>query len=149
MASHAGYLLDTNIVVALVRDNPLGKFIDGKYNLSGTLHRSAVSIITVGEMHSLATQFGWGNEKRDTLEEILEEIVWIDINHLDVLRAYGEIDTDCQKAGRSMGENDTWIAATAHVSGMTLLTTDKDFDFVHSRFITREWIDPETGSPSG
>jgi len=43
-----------------------------------------------------------------------------------------------------MGKNDLWIAATAAVTGATLLTTDRDFDKLAPRFLAREWIDPET-----
>jgi predicted nucleic acid-binding protein len=36
---------------------------------------------------------------------------------------------------RNMGKNDLWIAATAHVLGASLLTTDKDFAHLHSVFV--------------
>ena len=60
----------------------------------------------------------------------------------DVLQAYTLIDTFSERIGRSMGKNDLWIAATAHVTGGTLLTTDKDFDHLDGKFITRAWIAP-------
>ena len=47
-----------------------------------------------------------------------------------------------------MGKNDVWIAATAAVTGATLLTTDRDFDRLTPQFLTRVWIDPDTGVPS-
>lgn len=37
-----------------------------------------------------------------------------------------------------------WIAATVAVRRGTLLTTDRDFDRLAPRFLTREWIDPDT-----
>lgn len=40
-----------------------------------------------------------------------------------------------------MGKNDLWIAAAAHVTGATLLTTDADFDHLRDRFVTLERID--------
>jgi len=43
-----------------------------------------------------------------------------------------------------MGENDIWIAATAKVTGAVLLTTDKDFDHLHGKYLTRIWIDPKS-----
>ena len=36
-----------------------------------------------------------------------------------------------------MGKNDLWIAAIAHVTGATLVTTDKDFDQLAGKFVTR------------
>lgn len=41
-----------------------------------------------------------------------------------------------------MGKNDLWIAATAHVLGAHVLTTDKDFDHLAPHFLSYSWIDP-------
>jgi len=40
-----------------------------------------------------------------------------------------------------MGKNDLWIAATAHVTGATLLTADADFDHLNGAFLNRVLID--------
>ena len=48
----------------------------------------------------------------------------------------------CQEGAQPLGKNDLWIAATAHVTGATLLTTDKDFDHLAGQFLKREWVDP-------
>jgi len=42
-----------------------------------------------------------------------------------------------------MGKNDIWIAATASVYGLTLLTTDKDFDHLNEVHVNLEYIDIE------
>jgi tRNA(fMet)-specific endonuclease VapC len=144
MNGGAGYLLDTNIVLALLRWNPLGQAIEATYGLRAALDRNLVSVVTVGEMLSLARQFGWGRAKTTALDVMLGELVWIDINHPRILEAYGELDHECRRVGRPMGENDVWIAATARVSGTTLLTTDSDFDHLHGTWIDRIWIDPST-----
>jgi predicted nucleic acid-binding protein len=36
---------------------------------------------------------------------------------------------------RNMGKNDLWIAATAFLYGIPLVTTDHDFDHLHPDFI--------------
>lgn len=144
----AGYLLDTNVVVALVRNNQLGQRIEAAYNLRENLHQAVISVVTVGEMHSLASQFGWGDGKRRELEDVLGRIVWIDISSDAVIRAYGAIDAACTMEGRPMEKNDVWIAATASASKMTLLTTDRDFDRAHGRFLERVWIGPVNPSPA-
>jgi tRNA(fMet)-specific endonuclease VapC len=38
-------------------------------------------------------------------------------------------------SARNMGKNDLWIAATAFLFGLTLVTTDHDFDHLHPDFI--------------
>lgn len=46
-----------------------------------------------------------------------------------------------------MSKNDVWIAAVAKASGMTLLTTDADFDHLHPAHLVRIRIDESTGNP--
>ena len=144
MSGSTGYLLDTNVVLALIRANPLGQFIDQQYGLRAALNRSMVCVVTVGEMLSLVRQFKWGQTKRDELQSLLNEIVWLDINHPDILDAYGEVDHTSRLQGRKLGKNDAWIAATAKVTGATLLTTDPDFNHLQGSYLNRIWIDPAT-----
>ena len=42
-----------------------------------------------------------------------------------------------------MGKNDLWIAATASVLDLTLLTTDKDFDHLKDVFLDLAFVDLE------
>ena len=143
MSSSVGYLLDTNVIVALIRARALGQSIDRTFGLRSALSRSMICVVTVGEMLSLVRQFGWGQGKRDELQELLEELVWIDINHAELLDAYGEIDHASHAQGRRMGKNDAWIAAAAKVTRATLLTTDLDFEHLHGTHLDRIWIDPD------
>ena len=39
-----------------------------------------------------------------------------------------------------MGKNDLWIAATASVFDLTLLTMDKDFEHLNKEFLSRAQI---------
>jgi len=48
-------LLDTNILLELVRDKDLGKHISSQFNLKSAVHRPLISIVTVGEIWALAT----------------------------------------------------------------------------------------------
>ena len=142
-----GYLLDTNVLVHLIRWNAVGQAIDMHFGLLGALNRSVISVVTVGEMYSLARKFSWGTGKVAQLQKLLGQLVWIDINHPSVLDAYGELDECSERAGRAMGKNDVWIAATAKATGMTLLTTDGDFDHLNPLHLNRIRIDEKTGSP--
>jgi tRNA(fMet)-specific endonuclease VapC len=56
--------------------------------------------------------------------------------------AYALIDDWSRRSGHAMAKNDVWIAATAHVTGAVLLTTDRDFDALHPQLLTLEWINP-------
>jgi predicted nucleic acid-binding protein len=142
MATSVGYLLDTNILVALIRGKELGERIDNLFKLRSGLSRCIISIVTVGECLSLAKKLNWGVKKVQDLKKLLDEVHWVDINHTDILDTYAEIDDASRKLGRTMGKNDVWIAATAKVTGSTVLTTDKDFDHLDGLLIDRIWIDP-------
>lgn len=139
------YLLDTNIIVHLIRGSAVGKSIDAEFGLRSTMTQSVISVVTVGEMYALARWWSWGPGKQALIDKLLSQVVWVDINHPDILNAYGELYDLSLRAGRPMGENDLWIAATARVSGATLLTADRDFDHLHPANITRILIDPEKG----
>jgi tRNA(fMet)-specific endonuclease VapC len=144
MPTSPGYLLDTNILVRLIQGNDLGKYIDQRFALTTSLSTCVISVVTVGEMKALVHQFQWGQQKRTALDNLLGKIPWIDINDAAILDAYGNIDGHNKqlKPHKTMGKNDVWIAATAHVTKLTLLTIDHDFDHLEGLFLTRIWIDP-------
>jgi predicted nucleic acid-binding protein len=153
MALPGGYLLDTNILVHLLRNNDLGKYLATTYGLSTLTNPFILSVVTVGELYSLAIRFGWGAVKRTALDAILNNFTWVDISDRQILTAYGEIDAWSQANGRKMGKNDVWIAATARVTNTTVLTTDTDFDHLHPVHtsrpwrVDREWVDPNSKLP--
>lgn len=139
------FLLDTDVVLALIRGNPLGVAIDARFSLSAAPARATISVVTVGELMSFAIRGNWGEEKRSRYDALLQELVWIDLNDEAVLDAYARIDCFAITTGRKLSKNDLWIAAGARATGSTLLTTDKDFDPLHDTWIDRIWIDPNTG----
>ncbi|MDA0836515.1 MAG: type II toxin-antitoxin system VapC family toxin [Planctomycetota bacterium] len=147
MANTDGYLLDTNILIHLIRGNQLGKQIDATYDLRANLYRNTISVVSVGEVHSFGLKLSWGQKKVEVMQSMLKELVWVDVNCSEVLQAYGEIDHYSEKVlkpARPMGQNDMWIAACAKATGATFLTTDKDFDHLQGQHIKRIWIAPVT-----
>lgn len=157
MADNLLYLLDTNVLVAIIRAGRLGQYIDTTYQPRKAKFKPLVSIVSVGEIYSLARQFEWGAKKTSEITKLLDNLVVEDINAPEILSAYGEIDHASRIIGRKMGKNDVWIAATCKVSGATLLTTDGDFDHLSAESpnhksevpeISVIWIDPEMGKPT-
>jgi len=125
-----------------------------KFRLSekGTLY--LMSVVTEAEARSLAYQLYWGDKKQEDLQNLLRKIPIADINHPSIIQAYAEIDAYSQgklinkplppkMTARNLGKNDLWIAATASVLGLTLISTDKDFKHLAGKFISFEWIDPD------
>jgi tRNA(fMet)-specific endonuclease VapC len=137
-------LLDTNILIHLVRDNRIGRSIDARFRLRSGIERPLISIVTVGEALAFARKLNWGPSKTAILEDLFENaVVIVDISKDEVLRTYAEIEDLLRRKGRPIEQNDIWIAATAIASGAHLLTTDKDFDPLYPKILDRTWIDPQ------
>ncbi|TXD34236.1 type II toxin-antitoxin system VapC family toxin [Lujinxingia vulgaris] len=141
------YVLDTNIVLTLVRGNTLARFIDNQFGLRSSKVRPAISIVTHGEVRVLASRNGWGAAKLAALDQALNNLVTVDIHQPAVLDAYVEIDLYSQRhptGARNMGKNDLWIAACARAANAVLLTTDKDFDHLDPALLKVKYIDPSS-----
>lgn len=143
MSRPGGYLLDTNIVVALIRNNDLGKHIDRTYQLTSGQHAFYLPIVVLGETHALATKWGWGTAKQQALLAVLAAFTALDISYDDVISSYANTDSASELVGIKMGKNDLWIAALARTHDLTLLTCDLDFEHLHAAgIIDRIWVDP-------
>lgn len=115
--------------------------MESTFNPFGEENTPIISVVTVGEIQSIARRNKWGKAKLMLLNEILGELVIADINSEDVIDLYAEIDTFSQGkldaktlnySARNMGKNDLWIAATTAALECPLLTTDKDFQHLDS-----------------
>lgn len=137
------YLLDTNILVHSVRGSSLWKSLSQQYQLLLIEPRPLYSVVSEGELRSLAMQWSWGPHKLDQMEFILSYFDLYPIEDKKLIRFYAVIDDYCESIGHPMGKNDLWIAATAAAVQAKLLTTDRDFDHL-TAFLTRDWIDPAT-----
>ncbi len=137
------YLLDTNILVRLIRQDALGQYINLTFKPLVTEPRPIISVVTEGEIRSLAYQWSWGKFKKEQMNFLCGFFGRHTIDSPDVLEAYAAMDSYSESVGRAMGKNDVWIAATAYVTGATILTTDRDFNHLHPQLMTREWIDPD------
>ncbi|HWZ45327.1 MAG TPA: hypothetical protein VNW97_17770 [Candidatus Saccharimonadales bacterium] len=61
------YLLDTSVLLALVRGNELGKFIRHTFSLENPAVRSLISVVSHGEIWVMAERRNWQAKKRDAL----------------------------------------------------------------------------------
>ena len=138
------FLFDTNILLFYIRENATASVIDSTYNPFGDGNTPILSVVSVGEIKSIALRNGWGKKKLDKLKELMSLFVITDINADDVLDMYAEIDAFSQNklknksltmTARNMGKNDLWIAATAAITSAKLLTSDDDFDHLDGQFI--------------
>lgn len=138
------HLLDTSVILPLVRGNSLGKYIDQRFGLQASAQRPFVSVVSLGEVHVLAKRNDWGDAKLRSLSNALAQLVVVDIDHSAVINAYVDLDLVSQshpEGARNLGKNDLWIAACAKAAGATLLMTDNDFSHLIPDHLDGEIID--------
>ncbi len=140
------YLLDTSVLLNLIRGKQLGESIDRAFGLRAAFYRHAVSIVTHAELQTLAQRHQWGDKKLEALRLALHELVTVNVDSSAIIEAYVRIEESCRNAiggEKKMGQNDMWIAATALYTGLPLITTDKDFDHL-GQVIKIHWVDPKS-----
>jgi len=144
------YLLDTNILIAYLRSNDLAQRLESDLNLLNPANTLIISVVSIGEIKSIAIKNKWGQQKQKALKSSLEDFLISDINVSSVINRYAEIDAFSQnklpgtplgQSARNMGKNDLWIAAAASVYELPLVTTDKDFDHLNPAFLNLKLVD--------
>lgn len=139
------FLLDTNIIIFMLRSPDGIALLERDYPFFSPENNAIISVITIGEIKSLAIRNRWGTKKLNTLDQILQKLIIADINIQPLIDKYAEIENFSQgtlpgkplgMSPRNMGKNDLWIAATAAVSESILLTSDNDFDHLDGHFLT-------------
>ena len=85
-----------------------------------------------------------GEKRLQQIELIKQNFTIIDINIDPIIHRYADIDAFSQGkhpekalsgSSRTMGKNDLWIAATASIYDLTLLTSDGDFTHLDSVYL--------------
>ncbi len=154
----ASFLLDTSLLVGLARSSEWALRTVDEFKLNDRHVFTCTSVICRGEMLALAEKFGWGAGKRDVLEGILARLPTVELNNPSILQAYALIDawthgstvaapnqTPPPKPAKRMGQNDLWIAATAHASEFTLLSADRDFEHLQGSWLDFVCVDQGMG----
>lgn len=146
------YLLDTNIVLNYLRETRYRDFIETNYELLHPSNTCILSVVSVGELRSLALQNNWGIRRMNTLETFLSRYVILDINVESVINQYAVIDAYSQgrlsgkrlprgMSARNMGKNDLWLAASASVLNVPLMSIDRDFEHLDGVFLDFIYVD--------
>lgn len=143
------YILDTDIVLIYLRRNQMAKNLESSLQLMAGKNKLTVSVVTRGELKSIALQNKWGRKKIAQMLEMLNDFGVLDVNMEEIIERYAEIDTYSQGklegstvnfSSRNMGKSDLWIAATASVYDLKLVTTDRDFRHLKNEYIQLEEI---------
>jgi len=114
-------------------------------------------VVSEAEIKSIAIQNNWGANRRNKLDDFLDQVNIVEVNQL-YINTYIEIDSYSQQknpafttysfeSSRNMGKNDLWIASLAALLSLKLITTDADFDHLNQVFLEVEKIHPEKFRP--
>jgi tRNA(fMet)-specific endonuclease VapC len=125
------FLLDTNIIVALFKDDPT------VHQRLSERPRVLVSTVVLGELY-----YGAQNSTRlsKNLRQINRLLTRAAVLKNDGLTAYeyGLIGSELRAKGRPIPENDVWIAAAARRHGLILVSRDQHFSEVE-RLQWEQW----------
>jgi len=111
----------------------LSRFLDEEEPITATVIDPSWTkrLIPLSADAELRFGFKYGNRERQNQEKYdkAREFFSLRITMPDQQTAilYAELATWCRQHGKSLSDNDLWIAATAVQHGGQLLTTDKDF----------------------
>lgn len=141
------HVLDTGVVGAYLRNAPIWQRIAAEHRLLEDDAMLILSVVSWGELFSLACIAGWPQAKQRKLSSLLETLYVVDIAHADeqLIADYCTLDAFSRNAlqhkplpngSKKMGKNDLWIAATAKTAQAELITMDGDFDHLHGQYLT-------------
>lgn len=142
MATSPLYLLDTNILIHAVRSSPTWhNVIKPTCDPLMVGPRPIISIVTEGELLSFAEQRQWAPSKRHQVGFFLTNFVRISLDAPGILAAYAMIDAYSRDMCQiKMGKNDLWLAATAVAFKAMVVTTDNDFNHLHTKGILQRTL---------
>lgn len=123
-------LTDTTFWIDLAEERERGERGGARQFLAN--HRAfslEVSIVTWGELAA-------GVNSPSELDALLRRVKIVHL-HLQVAWEAGRIERELAERGRRLGENDAWIAATARVWGLRLVTRDNAFTRVPGLTVVR------------
>lgn len=139
------YIWDTNILIYALRKPEFLDNLKIRYGLDDKLSQVSISVVTVGEIHSIALRNRWGQKRMALLYNLLDSLTILFVNDDPFLiQMYSEIDVYSQGhhpslrmigSARKMSKNDLWIAATTAFAQSTLLSTDDDFTHLNGLFL--------------
>ena len=139
MTPPASVVVDTMVVSALVNaGRDPGRAARWRTAIDG--RSIVVSFVTVTELRFGALKAGWGEIRRRGLERVLARLVVVQPDD-DLMRVCAQLRADSWRSGHALGnkvhEADRWIAATAMILGIELVTGDEVFRNVPGLVLAR------------
>ena len=113
------YMLDTNIIIYIIKRKPLE--LREKFNQNAS--RLCVSSITVAELYYGAEKSQFPEQNLAVIEDFLSRLTTLDYASKAAFH-FGNIKAILSKKGQIIGENDIHIAAHARSEGLILVSNN-------------------------
>lgn len=120
MRASGKYLLDTSIAVAILRNAP------SVIQASSQAAELFISAIALGELYYGAYRSTNRESNLQAVKQFAQNCTVLSIND-EIAECYGELKDHLRRAGKPIPENDLWIAATALVYNLPLVSHDSHF----------------------
>ena len=114
-------VVDTDVVSFLFKNHPIGLRYDPE--LAGCV--PLISFMTAAEVERWAVQYRWGEHRLHWLHLYLKRFTVVPSSP-DLCRKWAEVMVAAQAAGRRIECADAWIAATALLYGVPLVTHNRN-----------------------
>jgi predicted nucleic acid-binding protein len=113
-------VVDTDVVSYLFKSHPIASHYLANLNSRTPI----ISFMTVAELDRWALKARWGEPRRKRLSEYLERFVIMPYTR-DLCSRWAEVTVATESAGRRIECADAWIAATALLAGVPLITHNR------------------------
>ena len=133
MNQNGKYLLDTNILIAMLADDMIIHVQDKTQNVP----KVSLPSPAIGELYYGARKSGRPIENLAKVNRLTQRFPLISCD-LETAQWYGIIKNELRRKGRPIPNNDLWIAAIALQYDLILVTRDSHFDQVES-LQTESW----------
>lgn len=131
------YLLDTNIVIYVIKHRPMEVLETFNQNAN----RMAISSITLAELFHGAEKSNQPTRNFAVIEDFASRLEVLPYA-AKAAQHYGSIRSALEKAGQPIGVNDLHIAAHSRSEGLTLVTNNlKEFERVPGLLLAN-WVTP-------
>lgn len=74
------YLLDTGLILGYIRGAGYADYVERRYAILQPSNVLLISVVSKGEIYSLAIQFNWDERRKRDLDSLLRRIPTVDIN---------------------------------------------------------------------
>jgi|SRR6185437_981449 predicted nucleic acid-binding protein len=114
-------VVDTDVVSYLFKNHPTAI-----HYLPDLANRTPIiSFMTLAELDRWAIQANWGQDRCHRLREYTDRFAILPYNR-DLCAKWAEVTVAAQLRGRRIDCADAWIAATALLAGVPLITHNRD-----------------------